>query len=170
VRRVRYAVASSLDGFIAGPNGEADWIVHNPEVDFAELFSQFDTALIGRKTFDFMAKAGRTSMPGMKIFVFSRAINQKQYPEVTVVAEKAKETVAQLRKEDGKDIWLFGGGELFSSLACEGLVDTVELSVMPVLLGRGLSLALKLPRRLNLTLTKEKQYKNGIVSLEYAIQ
>ena len=170
MRKVRYAVASSLDGFIAGPNGEADWIVHNPEVDFGELFSQFDTALIGRKTFDFMARAGRTSMPGMKVFVFSRTLNQEQYPEVTVVAGNAKEVVAKLRKENGKDIWLFGGGELFSSLAAEGLVDSVELSVMPVLLGGGLSLASKLPRQLNLTLAKHRLYKNGIVSLEYAIQ
>ena len=170
MRRVRYAVASSLDGFIAGPNGEADWIVHNPEIDFAGLFSQFDTALIGRKTFDFMAKAGRTSMPGIKVFVFSRTLDQKQYPEVTVVAKNAKATVTKLRGETGKDIWLFGGGELFSSLAVEGLVDTVELSVMPVLLGRGLSLASTLPRQLSLTLTKHKLYKNGIVSLEYAIK
>ena len=170
MRRVRYAVASSLDGFIAGPNGEADWIVHNPEVDFGELFGQFDTALIGRKTFDFMARAGRTSMPGMKVLVFSRTLDQKHYPGVTVVAENAKETVAKLRREAGKDIWLFGGGELFSSLASESLVDTVELSVMPVLLGRGLSLASTLPRQVNLTLTKHRLYKNGIVSLEYAIQ
>ncbi len=170
MRKVRYAVASSLDGYLAGPNGEADWIVHNPEVDFGELFGQFDTALIGRKTFDVMVKAGRTSMPGMKVFVFSRTLSPKQYPEVTVVAEKATEIVAQLRKETGKDIWLFGGGDLFSSLANAGLVDTVELSVMPVILGTGIPLAAALARHVNLSLTGHKLYKSGTVSLQYAIK
>jgi hypothetical protein len=50
MRRIRYAVATSLDGYIAWPQGEADWIYNEPEIDFGELFSQFDTALIGRRT------------------------------------------------------------------------------------------------------------------------
>ena len=171
MRRVRYGVASSLDGYIAGPNGEADWIVHNPELDFGELFSQFDTALIGRKTFDTMVKARRTSMPGMNVFVFSRTLRQENFPEVTIVAENAKEIVERLRNESGKDIWLFGGGNLFSSLAAEGLVDTVELSVMPVILGNGLPLAANLAQTLNLKLNGHKLYKqSGIVSLQYALQ
>lgn len=170
MRRVRYALVSSLDGYIAGPNGEADWIIHNPEVDFAEVFGQFDTALIGRKTFDTMVKARQTSLPGMKVFVFSRTLEQEKFPEVTIVGGKAIETVTQLRKESGKDIWLFGGGTLFSSLAGEGLVDAVEVSLMPVILGKGLPFAPDLARQLNLKLTEHKVYKTtGIVSLRYAI-
>src|ERR1051325_869581 len=167
MRRVRYAVAISLDGYIAGPNGEADWIVHNPEIDFNKIFTQYDTALIGRKTFDTMVRADMTSMPGIKVFVFSRTLQQKKHPEVTVVAAKAKEVVAQLRQKPGKDIWLFGGAELFSSLAGEGLVDTVELSIMPVFLGKGTPLALNLSHSIKLTLTDHKLYKKtGIVSLQ----
>lgn len=171
MRRVRYAVATSLDGYIAGPNGEADWIVHNPEVDFEELFSQFDTALIGRKTFDTMIKARRTSMPGMKVLVFSQTLRQEDFPEVTIVADKAAETVAELRKQSGKDIWLFGGGELFSSLTDNGLVDTVEVALMPVILGKGIPLAHNPVRQLRLMLSSHHLYKtSGIVSLQYAIQ
>ncbi len=89
--KIRYHVATSLDGYVAGPNGEADWIVMDPEVDFSALYSQFDTVLLGRRTFEVMLQAGNTKMPGMKMFVFSRTLQQSKHPEVTIVAEKQTE-------------------------------------------------------------------------------
>ena len=169
MRRVRYAVAASLDGYIAGPKGEADWIIMNPEIDFRAVFEQFDTFLIGRRTFEMMARAGRGETPGMKTFVFSRTLRQQDYPGVTVVAEKSQETVASLRAEPGKDIWLFGGGSLFRSLLDAKLVDTVEVAVIPVLLGEGVPLLASPARLTKLKLTSHKVYKTGIVSLEYAV-
>ena len=74
MRRVRYAVATSLDGFIAGPKGDADWIIMDPDVDFNTVFQEFDTILVGRRTFEPMAQAGRGVMPGMKTFVFSKTL------------------------------------------------------------------------------------------------
>ena len=169
MRRVRYAVAASLDSYIAGPNGEADWIIMNPEIDFRAGFEQFDTFLIGRRTFETMARAGRGETPGMKTFVFSRTLRQQDYPGVTVVAEKSEETVAALRAEPGKDIWLFGGGSLFRSLLDAKLVDTVEVAVTPVLLGEGIPLLASPARLTKLKLTGHKVYEAGIVSLEYAV-
>jgi dihydrofolate reductase len=169
MRRVRYAVASSLDGYIAGPRGEADWIIMDPDIDFREIFAQFDTLLIGRRTFEGMGKAGQGSTPGMKTFVCSSTLRQQDYPKVTIVAD-ARETVTALRTAPGKDIWLFGGGLLFRSLAEAGLVDTVELGVMPVLLGGGIPLFPPPAPSTRLTLTKHRIYeKTGIVGLEYAV-
>lgn len=172
MRRIRYAVAASLDGYIAGPKGEADWIIIDPDIDFRAIYEQFDTVLIGRRTFEGMAggkkKAG--AMPGMKTFVFSRTLRQRDYPKVTIVAEKGKETLTALRAESGKDIWLFGGGLLFRSLLDTGLVDTVEVAIIPVLLGGGIPLFPSPAKAAKLNLTSHKVYKTGIVSLEYAVK
>src|SRR6266849_3729227 len=96
MRRIRYAVAASLDGYIAGPKGEVDWIIMDPEIDFNSFFQQFDTVLLGRRTFETMARAGNAGMPGMKTFVFSRTLRQSDYPQVAIVAENSEETLASL--------------------------------------------------------------------------
>ena len=170
MRRIRYKVAMSLDGFIAGTKGESDWIIADPDVDFAAIFNEFDTALIGRRTFDAMVSAGRTTMPGMMMFVFSRSLKQRDYPDVMIVAEKQQETVASLRVKSGKDIWLFGGSALFQSLLEARLVDTVEVSIIPILLGGGIPLPPTPAARKNLNLIGHKIYKSGIVSLHYAVK
>lgn len=170
MRRIRYAVATSLDGYIAGPKGEADWIIMDPEIDFNAIFKQFDTLLVGRRTFESMGQGSGGAMPGMKTFVFSRTLQQSNHPKVTIVSEKWKEKLTALRKQPGKDIWLFGGGELFRSLAEAKLVDTVELAVVPVLLGGGIPLLPPSTKRIKLKLTGHKVYKTGIVSLEYSVR
>jgi dihydrofolate reductase len=172
VRRIRYVVATSLDGYIAGPKGEADWIIMDPEIDFRALYAQFDTALIGRRTFEGMARGKKKpgAMPGMKTFVFSRTLRQRDYPKVTIVAEKVEETATGLRAEAGKDIWLFGGGLLFRSLLDAGLVDTVEVAVIPVLLGGGIALLPTPAGQAKLELTGHKVYQTGIVMLEYKVK
>jgi dihydrofolate reductase len=170
--RIRYCVAASLDGYIAGPKGEADWIIMDPEIDFRALFDQFDTVLIGRRTFEGMTRGKNKAggMPGMKTYVFSRTMKPSDYPKVTIVAENEDKTLAALRAEAQKDIWLFGGGLLFRSLLAAGQVDSVEVAVVPVLLGEGIPLLPPPAKQAKLKLTGHKIYKTGIVSLEYAVQ
>jgi dihydrofolate reductase len=140
MRRVRYSVAMSLDGYVAGPNGESDWIVIDPEIDFAALASSFDTMLMGRNTYEAARQqGGGPAMPGMQAYVLSSTLRQSDCPGVTV-SDNARDTVTKLKAAPGKDIWLFGGGSLFRSLLGMDLVDTVEVGIIPVLLGGGIQL------------------------------
>lgn len=171
MRLVRFGGAMSLDGYIAGPNGEYDWIVMDPDVDFAQMQSQFDTFLIGRKTFEAMARMGSDarSSPGIRHIVLSRTLNPSDYPHVTIEAD-AERVVAQLQAQPGKDIAIFGGGELFRSLLEAGLVDRIEVGLIPVLLGGGIPLLPSPAGRAMLKLRKHRVYeKTGTIGLEYDI-
>jgi len=167
MRRLRYCVASSLDGFIAGPNGEADWIVPDPSFDFAALWAQFDTLLMGRRTFEVaITRFPNLEAMGKKVVVVSTTL--EQYPGATILRDNVAAEVAALKAEPGEDIWLMGGGALFRSLLDAGLVDTVELSVMPVLLGSGVPL-LPQGRRAQLRLEERGTLPNGMIRLVYSI-
>jgi dihydrofolate reductase len=143
----------------------------DPDFDFSSVGQEYDTILVGAKTFTAMTGGG----PGGKIFglrtlVFSRTLRQKDHPKVEVVGENSTEVLTALRAEPGKDLWLFGGGVLFRSLVEAGLVDTVEVAVIPVMLGGGIPLFPPPGPRTKLELTRHKLYpKTGTLALEYAV-
>jgi dihydrofolate reductase len=171
MRRICYAVAMSLDGYIAGPNGEADWIVSDPEIDFGATFARFDALLMGRRTFELTQAAGAPKMPGFSVVVASRTLRAEDYSDVTIIGKDLESEISRLRAKRGKDIWLFGGTALFRSLLEIGQLDTVEVAVMPVLLGGGLPLLPGSSGRAKLKLVGSKAYPtSGIVRLEYSAE
>ena len=106
----------------------------------------------------------------MRTIVVSRTLDQARHKKVEVWADRLPERVRELKTLAGKDIWLFGGGELFRSLARLGLVDRVEVAVVPVILGGGLPLMPPADKPIGLTLDRQRTYpKSGIVLLEYTV-
>lgn len=168
-RRLRYHVAVSLDGFIATPDGGYDWLLDDPQLDLGALAREFDTAVMGRRTFELVEKHGLHTMQGFECVVFSRTRAPVTQPGLRIVNSDPGVYVTSLKREPGGDIWLFGGGELFRSLLDAGVVDTVELAVMPVLLGDGIPV-LPAGDMAKLRLVDSRVLpESGIVALAYTL-
>ncbi|MEO8088847.1 MAG: dihydrofolate reductase family protein [Gemmatimonadales bacterium] len=171
MRRIWYSAAMSLDGFIAGPQGEYDWIPNEPEIDWGAFMARFDTVLMGRQSYEaVLAAPGGAGLPAMPTYVFSRTLRPEDHPGVTIVGTDLEPKMADLRRGgDGKDIWLWGGGELFRSLLERGYVDMVEVGLVPVLLGRGVPFLPGLGKRAALRLAETRRYPTGIMLLTYEV-
>jgi dihydrofolate reductase len=169
MRRVRYQVACSLDGFIAGPDDDFGWITPEPTFDFDELYAQFDTLLMGRRTYEVVRAAGE-SFRGKEVLVASRTLVADHRPGVEVVGDGLEDRIRDLRSESGGDIWLYGGGVLFSQVLAWGLVDTVETAIVPILLGGGIPLLPSPAVRRRLRLSRHRVYPSGMVLLEYEVE
>ena len=170
MRKVQYGVAVSLDGYIAGPNGEADWIRIDPEIDFSAIWAQFDTLLMGRKTYQAaIKKLGREAFTGKAVFVLSRHLEPEDHPGVTIVSELTRPWIRSLKRQDGRDIWLMGGGAVFRHLLdlCE--VDSISVTIIPILLGNGTPLMPSPYDPTLLTLSTHRVYKSGIIAAIYEI-
>ena len=170
-RRIRYGVAMSLDGFIAGPNGEYDWIEPDPDFDFAELWTQFDTLLMGRRTYEVaVTRLGESAFQGPKVVVASRTLRARDHPGITVLQEVTRTSLQSLRARPGeKDIWLMGGGVLFRTLIELHEVDRIELSIKPVLLGSGIPLLPGPSPQIKLKLLENEIYRSGMIRAVYAV-
>jgi dihydrofolate reductase len=127
MRQVVYPVAMSLAGYIAGPAGESDWILIDPEIDFEAMFARLDAILMGRRTYETTRKYQGGSMPGIESYVFSRTLRQADCRGVII-----SDTSDGFGPEEasGKDIWLFGGGVLFRRLLELGLMDRVPVEII----------------------------------------
>jgi dihydrofolate reductase len=174
MRRIRYGVGTSLDGFIADEKGGTDFLVSDPAYDSAPFFASIDTVLMGRVTYEAAVRQGMRAYPGLQNYVVSRTLNPADYPEVTVLGDGFERVIADLRAATGKDIWLCGGGVLFRTLLEAGLVDTVELGISPTLLGQAgtplVAVGPLLSRVARLELTRHEVLRTGLLILEYAVR
>lgn len=170
MRRVKLCVGTSLDGYIAGPNEEVDWLFTDRDYGMSELYSSIDTVLLGRKTYDFMRRHGHASYKPFHNYVFSRSAHTSEHPDVEWVKDDPAVFVDTLRKGQGKDIWLVGGGELFAYLLDQGQIDDIVLGLHPIILGSGITLYAAVSRSVQLELTRTEPYDTGLVILYYQVR
>jgi dihydrofolate reductase len=171
VRQLRYSVAASLDGYIAGPNGEFDWIVVDPEIDFEAMYRGFSGLVMGRRSYDVFVATGGGAGLALPTYVYSRRLPEGERDGVTFVRDAAPHVRALKKASGAKPLWLWGGGELFRQLADAGEVDGVDVAVIPVLLGGGIQLLPPPGPRLRLELRTHRVYaKTGTVFLEYDVR
>lgn len=170
MRKVIYSAALSLDGFIARTDGSHDWIPEDPSIDWAAFMNRFDTVLMGRRTYEVIKKDSSGALfSSMKIFVFSRTLRPEDHPDVTLVAEDAAGEVARLRKAQGQQIWLMGGGALFRSLMDAGQVDQVETALVPAMIGGGIPFIQPGPVTHRLALEKSEATPAGLILATYRV-
>ena len=170
MRRIKYFVAASLDGYIADPDGGVDWLFHDQDYGFTSFYESVDTVLLGRATHEFGVAHGQPAFSGKTNYVFSSTLAASDHPMVSVVSGDPAPFVRALKAADGGGIWLVGGGLLFRALLEAGLVDDVIAAVHPRLLGRGIQLLPDTPLSVPLELLDVTRYDSGLVTLSYRVE
>jgi dihydrofolate reductase len=169
MRKIISGLAVTLDGFIEGPKGEYDWCFTDQDYGMKDFLCRIDAIFYGRKSYEMMMKAGGNPFHKIKSYVFSNTWSEAK-DRFELVSGDPGPAVKRIKELPGKDIWLFGGASLTSSLINAGLVDEIWLSVHPILLGAGKRLLTGIEERISLQLIEEKRYETGLVSLRYNLR
>lgn len=176
-RKIILDLAVTLDGYIEGKNGEVDWCIMEPDMDFSKFLNQIDTILYGRKSYDMWGEFSPETtdeaekemwelVHSKEKIVFSKTLN-KTDSKVNYLNNTIKEEMLKLKDQPGKDIWLYGGSSIITTFINLGLVDEFRLSVHPVILGEGKPLFIDIKQRVNLQLVNSRTFKSGVVQLIY---
>jgi dihydrofolate reductase len=178
MRKIIVSIATSADGFIARKDGGIDWLERpQPKGNYGmgEFWKSIDTILWGRKTYELILKFEKEgkSTPdmfgGVRNYAFSRRPPRKVIPGFEFVKEPIKEFAARLRAEEGKNIWMMGGGGIIASFLDAGEIDEFIISVIPVFIGEGIPLIAPRHRTVPLKLLSTKKFSDGVVRLNYAV-
>jgi dihydrofolate reductase len=186
MRKVVVLMHTSLDGFLAGPNGEMDWITFDEELadDVGKITANADTALYGRITYEMMESywptAGESPTASkhdiehsnwvnnaLKV-VFSKSLKETDWKNTMIVKDKIAETISDMKNQQGKNLLLIGSASIAHEFMKHNLIDEYRINVNPVILGTGIPLFKNVNDRVNLNLVQSKVFKSGVVALQYS--
>ncbi len=170
MRRVRLFIATSLDGYIAGPNESLDWLFTDEDYGYDEFIENVDVLAMGRKTFETVLGLGEWPYAGKRTYVFSRGGSPPLDPRASYTSQSPSEWVTARLAEEGKDLWVVGGGELIRGFLDEFLVDEITVAVHPVVLGGGIPFIPPGTHRHTLRLVSQRAWPSGLVQLTYVVQ
>ncbi|AID01358.1 dihydrofolate reductase family protein [Staphylococcus xylosus] len=173
-------LAVSLDGYIEGPNGEVDWCIMDPEMNFNTFLKQISAIIYGRKSYDLWgtytpplgnAENGDDTMwqeiHSKQKYVFTHQKSLVSANAEYIHSEDMVVSLDEIKAQQTKDIWLYGGSSIITSFINNNLIDEYRLSIHPVVLGSGKPLFEHLTNRVNLIHVETNTYQSGVVQLIY---
>src|SRR5437660_11903859 len=170
MRRLKLFFAMSLDGYIAGSDGDTSWRLGDGDYRYEAFLAVVDTVLLGRRTYESALSFAQWPYPGRKVVVFTRGNALRVISPNTVATSRTPaDIIEELRARDGSNLWLVGGGGLVRECLDAGLIDDVIVSIHPILLGEGAPFVVPGATRTPLTLTAERRYPSGLVQLTYRV-
>ena len=167
MRKITLYIASSLDGYVARENRDIEWLPQSDASGYDEFYKTIDTVIMGKTTYDQVLTFGEYPYKDKKSYVFTRNNNQTNDENVEFISNLDEFVKDMLPNLDG-NIWLVGGGQIISSFVNNGIVDEIILSIIPVALGKGVSLFQNIQKEAKLELVKTTNYDN-FVELHYKI-
>lgn len=167
MRKLVLYIACSLDGFIAGPEGEIDWLFKDQDYGIAHFLNTVDTTFIGRKTYDLMVQLGHNDGYRGKInYIFTMQPEKyRSARKLFFTSQSPVEIWNSIKNLNGKNAWLVGGGEIIKPLVEANLIDEYRIFMHPVILGAGLPLFNKIAGRVNLETVSVNHFDSGLVEL-----
>lgn len=187
MRNLIFFMHTSLDGFVAGPNGEMDWIKVDEEIfDFVgTMTNKSDTALYGRVTYEMMQSYWPTAGDDpnaskhdkehsawynkVSKVVLSKTIAETGLQNTKVIGDNLFDNINKIKQLDGKNILIFGSPRASQSLLNEGLIDEFWIFVNPIILGKGMPLFKNISGTTKLNLIESKTFACGVIALHYSI-
>lgn len=174
MKKIKVYIATSLDGYIARPDGDLDWLLKYPmptgtEYGYKDLMDSIDVIIMGGRTYREMLSMDITwPYKDKKTYVVSRH-SMEAKENIEFITENIAERTSELKNESGKNIWLIGGGELITMLLNADLVDELQICYIPVILGTGIPLFPNTPKESNWKLIGNTAYNSGIIKIDYQI-
>lgn len=182
MRKLKLQVQMTVDGYIAGPNGEMDWTIREWDNDLktyvAKITEPVDCIVLGRKLAQGFIPywAANPQQEGADKFnntlrvVFTKTLDKPEWDNTVLAKGDLVAEITTLKKQDGKDIIAYGGAAFVSALIKHGLIDEFHLFINPAALGNGMAIFKELDRNQNLTLIKSTPFDCGIVVLNYELK
>jgi len=167
MRKIILFIASSLDGYIARENGDIDWLPEAGSSGYDVFIKSVDTVVMGKKTYDQVLTFGDYPYKDKKSYVFTRNKNYPKEENIEFVQD-AEKLMKNILPDSGKNIWLIGGSEIISTFVNLDFVDELILSLIPIVLGKGIPLFKNMEKEMKMELVKTTDYEK-LVELYYKI-
>lgn len=168
MRKIKLFIACSLDGYIAGKNEEIDWLFTDQDYNYTPFYENVDTTLMGYKSYKLILGLSDDFYYKDKTnYVFTRKSSRDKAPYVTFIHDDIPGFIRQLKEEEGKDIFLVGGGEIIALLHNEGLIDEYIIAFHPLILGEGIPLFKGPLKQQKLKVYRTESYSSGLVHIFY---